>query len=139
VVAFSKEVTARYDRDLLIMEAGFNFSPNLPNGYPGQLSDNGPYAASMSSPEGQRAFIDELFGGLKRAGRVLGVLYWDPVMIETPGTGWALREADGKPGQNVVSNTTLFDFTGRALPVLDVWSEHAPAMPIAPTTSPAKN
>jgi arabinogalactan endo-1,4-beta-galactosidase len=60
-------------------------------------------------------------------------------MIETPGTGWALREADGKPGQNVVSNTTLFDFSGRALPVLDVWREHAPAMPITPTTPPTKN
>jgi arabinogalactan endo-1,4-beta-galactosidase len=52
---------------------------------------------------------------------VLGVLYWDPVMIATPGIGWAVRDADGVAGPNVVANTTLFDFDGRALPVLDGW------------------
>lgn len=128
VVDFSRTVTARYDRDLMVMEAGFNFAPTLPNGWPGQLSNNGPYPASMSSPAGQRDFIDELFNGLKRAGRVLGVLYWDPVMIDWPGVGWALHEGDNKPGGNVVANTTLFDFKGRALPVLDVWRDHAPAL-----------
>jgi len=128
VVAFSRAVTARYDKDLFIMEAGFNWTPNLPNGYPGQLSDNGPYPATMSSPEGQRAFMDELLGALRRTDRVLGLLYWDPVMIATPGIGWAVRDADRKPGPNVVSNATLFDFEGRALPVLDGWHVHtAPA------------
>ncbi|HEY1394450.1 MAG TPA: glycosyl hydrolase 53 family protein, partial [Methylibium sp.] len=133
VADFSRATTARYDRDLMIMEAGFNFAPTLPDGWPGQLSDNGPYPASMSSPQGQRDFIDELFNGLKRAGRVLGVLYWDPIMIDCPGIGWALREGDSKPGANVVANTTLFDFKGRALPVLDVWRDHAPAMKLLKT------
>jgi arabinogalactan endo-1,4-beta-galactosidase len=124
LTAFAQEITKRYDRDLFVMEAGFNWTPNLPNGYPGQLSDNGPYPASMSSPEGQAAFVDELLGALRRTDRVLGVLYWDPVMIEAPGIGWAVRDADGKAGPNVVSNTTLFDFQGRALPVLDTWRKH---------------
>ena len=130
VVDFSRVVTARYDRDLMIMEAGFNFAPALPGGWPGQLANNGPYPDSMSSPAGQRDFIDQLFNGLKAAGRVLGVLYWDPVMIDCPGVGWALREGDAKPGANVVANTTLFDFRGHALPVLDVWRDHAPALPL---------
>jgi arabinogalactan endo-1,4-beta-galactosidase len=124
LTAFAQEITKRYDRDLFVMEAGFNWTPNLPNGYPGQLSDNGLYPASMSTPEGQAAFVDELLGALRRTDRVLGVLYWDPVMIETPGIGWAVRDADGKAGPNVVSNTTLFDFQGRALPVLDTWRKH---------------
>jgi arabinogalactan endo-1,4-beta-galactosidase len=128
LTAFAKEITARYDRDLFVMETGFNFDPNLPNGYPGQLAHNGPYPAAMSSPQGQARFIDELLGALRRTDRVLGVLYWDPVMIETPGVGWAVRDADGKPGPNVVSNTTLFDFNGRALPVLDTWRKHTPPL-----------
>jgi len=131
VVAFSRAVTARYDKDLFIMEAGFNWTPNLPNGYPGQLSDNGPYPAAMSSPEGQRAFMDELLAALRRTPRVLGLLYWDPVMTATPGIGWAVRDADRKPGPNVVSNTTLFDFKGRALPVLDGWHVHTAPAPEA--------
>ena len=124
---FSRAVTALFDKDLLVMEVGFNWSPMLPNGWPGQLSDNGPYPAAMSSPQGQRDFMVELFGLLKKEPRVLGLLYWDPVMTATPGIGWALREGDAKPGPNVVSNTTLFDFKGRALPVLDAWAEQTQA------------
>jgi arabinogalactan endo-1,4-beta-galactosidase len=119
LAAFIRAVTARYDKDLFVMEAGFNWAPRRPDGHPGQLADNGPYPAAMSSPEGQRRFMDELLTTLRRTPRALGVLYWDPVMIETPGVGWALRDTDGKPGPNVVSNTTLFDFGGRALPALD--------------------
>ncbi len=129
MAAFSRAVTTLYDKDLLVMEVGFNWKPKLPNGWPGQLSDNGPYPASMSSPQGQHDFMAELFGLLKREPRVLGLLYWDPVMIATPGVGWALLEGKGggkaQAGPNVVSNTTLFDFKGRALPVLDAWREQS--------------
>ena len=118
---FIRAVTARYDKDLFVMEAGFNWTPHLPGGHRGQLSDNGPYPATMSSPEGQQRFMIELLQTLRRTPRALGLLYWDPVMIATPGVGWALRDADGTPGPNVVANTTLFDFQGRALPVLDSW------------------
>jgi arabinogalactan endo-1,4-beta-galactosidase len=45
-------------------------------------------------------------------------------MIATPGVGWALREGTAQAGPNVVSNTTLFDFTGQALPVLDIWKNY---------------
>ncbi|MDT0319021.1 hypothetical protein RNC47_11810 [Streptomyces sp. DSM 44918] len=43
---------------------------------------------------------------------MVGDISWDPVMIPAPGVGWEV----GQP--NVVSNTTLFDFQGRALPAL---------------------
>jgi arabinogalactan endo-1,4-beta-galactosidase len=124
MAAFSTAVTTRYDCDLLVMEAGFNFAPNRADGWPGQLENNGPYPASMSSPEGQRDFMAELLGTLKATPRVLGVLYWDPIMIANRNVGWALKEGSGEPGPNVVSNTTLFDFKGRALPVLDIWKRY---------------
>ena len=55
-----------------------------------------------------------LIHGMKTANndRVIGDLYWDPVLIEVSGVGLEL----GPP--NVVSNTTLFDFSGNALPAL---------------------
>lgn len=121
LAAFIGTVSARYDKDVMVMEAGFNWSPTLPNGYPGQLVDNGPYPAAMSSPAGQQRFIEELLSTLRRTPRALGVLYWDPIMIAAPGVGWALRDADNTPGPNVVANTTLFDFQGKALPALDSW------------------
>lgn len=122
---FARTVTSRYDKDLFVMEVGFNWSPTLPNGYAGQLADNGPYPAAMSSPAGQQKFMDEFLTTMRHTDRVLGILYWDPIMIDTPGVGWAVRDADGRPGPNVVSNTTLFDFKGRALPVLDSWRQSA--------------
>jgi arabinogalactan endo-1,4-beta-galactosidase len=124
MAAFSAAVTQRYDCDLLVMEAGFNFAPQRADGWPGQLEHNGPYPASMSSPEGQRDFMAELLGAMKATPRVLGVLYWDPIMVANPKVGWALKEGTGEPGANVVSNTTLFDFKGRALPVLDIWKRY---------------
>jgi arabinogalactan endo-1,4-beta-galactosidase len=121
---FCAAVTQRYGCELLVMEAGFNWAAKRENGWPGQLADNGPYPAAMSSPEGQREFMAELLGTLRQTPRVLGVLYWDPIMIATPGVGWALKEGTGEAGDNVVSNTTLFDFKGRALPVLDIWKRY---------------
>lgn len=130
MVDFAEKTAAQFDSDIMLMETGFNWTPNLPDGYPGQLSDNGPYPAAMSSPQGQRDFMNTLFSQLKcrRQARVIGVLYWDPVFIDAEGIGWAYREADDQPGKNVVSNTTLFDFKGKALPVLDIWRDHAAAL-----------
>jgi len=105
-------------KNIFIMETGYNWNPTLPSGYPGQLSDNGPYQTIYpSTPEGQKDFLLELFNGIKSAdnGNVIGDLYWDPVMIAVPGVGWQL----GAP--NVVSNTTLFDFDGNALVSLNAF------------------
>lgn len=123
LVQFLNHISEQYDKDIMIMETGFKWNHTLPNGDLGQLSHNGPYPDSASTPDGQRDFMNELFNGLKSVnnGRVIGDLYWDPVMISVPGVGWAYREADDQVDVNVVSNTTLFDFDGKALPVFDAY------------------
>lgn len=111
-------VSAKYDKDIILMESGYNWNPTKPDGWPGQLSNNGPYDGIYpSSPQGQKDFLLELHSEIKKVknGRIIGNLYWDPIMIAVPGVGWEL----GAP--NVVSNTTLFDFSGNALPVLDAF------------------
>ena len=115
---WANTISTKYNTDIIVMETGYNWNATLPSGAAGQLSNNGPYQTIYpSSPEGQRNFMYELFNGIKQAngGRVIGDIYWDPVMIAVPGVGW---EA-GAP--NVVSNTTLFDFTGHALPSLNAF------------------
>jgi arabinogalactan endo-1,4-beta-galactosidase len=112
---WAEYVSTKYQKDILVMETGYNWNPALPDGKAGQLSDNGPYNnIYSSSPEGQKDFLYECFNGIKsvKNGRVTGDLYWDPVMIEVPGVGWELG------ADNVVSNTTLFDFSGNSLPAL---------------------
>jgi len=115
---WANKIAAQFDKDIFIMETGYNWNPVLPNGYPGQLANNGPYKEIYpSSPQGQKDFLLELFSEIKKAndGKVVGCLYWDPVMIAVPEVGWELG------ANNVVSNTTLFDFNGNALKSLDAF------------------
>ena len=105
-----------YHKPVLIMETGYNWATNTCSGYPGQLAGNGP-EFFPSTPAGQKNFLLKCFNDLKLVnnGNCLGDLYWDPVFICVPGQGWE----NGQP--NVVGNTTLFDFTGNALPALDAF------------------
>lgn len=97
------------------METGYSWNKTLPDGSPGQLADNGPYADF--SPLGQKNFMLELIKEIKQAKdcRILGFLYWDPIFIEVEGMGWELG------AKNYVSNTTLFDFSGNRMEVLDAF------------------
>ena len=115
-MTFANQLLERYpSKDMIVMETGYAWNPTLPSGKSGQLKDNGPYP-SMTK-DGQKAFMQELVDALRTHPRILGFLYWDPVFIEVPGLGWELGAS------NVVSNTTLFDFQGKALPVLDVFKQ----------------
>jgi arabinogalactan endo-1,4-beta-galactosidase len=105
-----------FNKPVMIMETGYNWSTNLCNGYPGQLANDGP-EPFPSTQEGQKEFLLNCFNALKLVGygHCIGDLYWDPVFICVPGEGWELNQP------NVVDNTTLFDFTGHALPALDAF------------------
>jgi arabinogalactan endo-1,4-beta-galactosidase len=105
-----------YNKPVLIMETGYNWASNRCDGYTGQLANNGP-EPFPSTPLGQKEFMLNCFNAIKMVnqGHCIGDLYWDPIFICVPGEGWELGQ------QNVVDNTTLFDFTGHALPVLDAF------------------
>lgn len=61
-----------------------------------------------ASPEGQRAFLGDLLRVIRRNPRALGLFYWEPAWIASPG-GWA-----GSPWENCA----LFDENGEPLPGL---------------------
>ena len=113
-----------YDKDVLIMETGFNFNETTENNSRGQLSNMGAYEGVYDyTPEGQRDFMIELINGIKsvKDGRCIGDLYWDPIMVAGDGIGWSFRERDDVADQNVISNTTWFDFDHKALKVFDAY------------------
>jgi arabinogalactan endo-1,4-beta-galactosidase len=105
-----------YNKPVLIMETGYNWSSNRCDGFTGQLANNGP-EPFLSTPQGQKEFMQNCFNALKLVnnGACIGDLYWDPIFISVPGEGWEL----GQP--NVVDNSTLFDCGGNALPALDAF------------------
>lgn len=122
IVASFNALVDRFDKDIIVMETGFNYAKLLPDGQIGQLHHNGPYGADTSE-EMQREFMIELFNGLKsvRDGRCIGDLYWDPIMIEQEGVGWAYFEETDEVDLNAISNATLFDFDHELLPVMDAY------------------
>lgn len=111
---WAEKTAASFDKDILIVETGYAWNKTLPDGWPGQLKDNGPY--DDMTPNGQKNFIIDLKNQILSSSRILGFIYWDPVFIETPGLGWIVGE------KNVVSNTTLFDFNGHALEALEAFN-----------------
>ena len=138
-VSFCNTISAKYDKDILIMETGYNWTLNKKNGYAGQLTPteddvkNAPgYTEKYPfTTDGHKGFMADLINALKGVndGRCIGVLYWDPCMIHVEDSanadeslsGWAIRESDDKPDGNVVENTTLFDFDGKAIPTVGVF------------------
>lgn len=129
-VEFCNNISEKYDKDIMIMETGFNWNETRKDGYPGQLVDIDIYKdVYPPTREGQRDFVTDLFNKLRTVedGRCVGALYWDPCMIHVEDengnnlSGWAYSEETDKAEQNVVENTTLFDFDGKALPVLDAF------------------
>ncbi|MCI9078146.1 MAG: hypothetical protein HFH68_04340 [Lachnospiraceae bacterium] len=135
IVDFCNGLVDRYDKDIMLMETAICFNDLLANGKDtGQLYHNGPYpfmgkdangnqADGGSSPDNQREFMYEVLNGVKsvKDGRCIGDLYWDPVMVQQENVGWAMLEESDTADVNVISNTTLFDFGHKLLPVADAY------------------
>jgi arabinogalactan endo-1,4-beta-galactosidase len=118
IQTWAQAEAARFGKNILLMETGYNWNKTLPDGSAGQLANNGPYQnVYPSSREGQKDFLYELFNGIKGVpgGCLIGDIYWDPVMLPAPGVGWELGQPD------VVANSTLFDFSGNTLPAFSAF------------------
>lgn len=115
VIPWAQSISKTFGKPIILMECGYAWHPTLPDGKTGQIAHNRPY--DDMTKEGQKNFMLEVFGQIKANPdcNILGVLYWDPIFIEAGNAGWALG------GDNVVSNTTLFDFQGNALEVFDAF------------------
>ncbi len=137
LVEYCKNLSQRYEKEILIMESGYNFHPTRKDGWEGQLTENAPDYKDLFqyTPEGQKSFVAELLNGLKSIGATskyecIGSLYWDPMMIHVEDengnnkTGWAHKTSTNQPDVNVVENTTLFDFEGIALPAFEVYENN---------------
>jgi arabinogalactan endo-1,4-beta-galactosidase len=110
------DLARTYRKDLVVVETAYPWT--LANGdtlenfvtSADQLPD--PYPPT---PEGQAAFFEQLRGVLVRVpdGHGSGFFDWSPEWI--PGVGW--EPGAGNPNDNL----TMFDFGGRALPVIDAF------------------
>lgn len=113
---WAEYVTDKFDKDLIFMETAYAWQQKTHDGVTdGQISHNWPY--TDLSQAGQKNFMLELSNEIKKVGnqRVLGYVYWDPIFIPAGDAGWVVG------GPNIVSNSALFGFDGKALPVWDAF------------------
>ncbi len=123
------ELCSIYSKPVIIMEAGFNWAAKKKDGYDGQLFNIDAYKSVYpDSQSGQKGFMAELINYMKQAKDCIGVLYWDPLKIHVEDAagrnlvGWAVKNG-GAVQTNVVENTTLFDFDGKAVSAVRLYAD----------------
>ncbi|MCC8169111.1 MAG: arabinogalactan endo-1,4-beta-galactosidase, partial [Oscillospiraceae bacterium] len=110
-----------YNKDVMIMETGFNFNSTRKDGYTGQLSNIDAYSDIYpDSQEGHKGYMAEMINAMRNTDYCIGILYWDPLMIhvEERGqnkTGWAVSESGNYVQSNVDENTALFHYDANAI------------------------
>ena len=115
------DISARYNKDVVVVETAYPFTladadgtPNL-IGLPNQL-----VAGYPATPEGQTANFRDVMSIVRAVpnGHGLGVFYWEATWIPVTGNGW---DPTNPASGNNWENQALFDFTGHALPALEVY------------------
>ncbi|MFZ2988634.1 glycoside hydrolase family 53 protein, partial [Ideonella sp.] len=125
------DLAKRYGKPMAVVETAYGYT--LDDG------DNGPNvlnaervqkAGYPASPQGQAQLLRDVIAAVAEVpdGLGLGVFYWEPAWIPVSGAGW--RTGDG----NGWDNQAMFDFSGRALPSMQVWRQVRPAA--APISRP---
>ena len=144
MLTWAADMRANLGKPVLIMETGYSWTPYRPveknsGEYMGQLELNGGY--NEATEAGQESFIKELHEAIKTDDNIIGYLYWDPIFVDQKVNGywtevcWAEQYSGSGDtwwqGGNVISNTTLFNYTGYPLSAL--YREIASYNPNPPT------
>lgn len=127
-----KDITARYKKDVMIVETAYAFTDQAPKGedsiFNPELSDIAGYPPTV---DGQREFLTDLIKVIKDVqqdeNHGLGIVYWEPAWLPVKGSSWASK-AGMEYGNDVSNlgnhwaNQGLFDFDGNALDSLNVFT-----------------
>lgn len=128
--AYVDTLTKKYGKNVIIMETGYNYNSEISTGGGGQLKLIDAYKDIYpDTQEGHKGYMAEMINAMRNTDGCIGILYWDPLMIHTEtadglnNSGWAYREKDDKVEGNIVENTTLFDFDGKAIESVKLYND----------------
>ena len=131
MLEWAADMKTNIGKPVMLMEVGYSWHPYKCEGrnggqWAGQLELNGCY--DEASEAGQEAFIKALHEALDEDDNILGYMYWDPIFVDQQVNGYWIKPcwAEKYSGSgtewwesgNVISNTTLFDFSGNPLSAL---------------------
>jgi arabinogalactan endo-1,4-beta-galactosidase len=131
------DISARYNKDVMVVETAYPFTDKHYSGLPGvSLVINGemtlpdgsspPYPLSV---EGQCNFLRDLVKMVKSVKRCTGLYYWEPGWLPLDGSTWSTGSArkyigeEHKAGGNEWANNCLFDYKGNLLPAINELDE----------------
>lgn len=110
-----KDMIIRYDRPVIIAETAYPFTSANADHEPNVIDSPEPCAGYPATPEGQaRNFLD--VQETARQGGAIGVFYWEPTWIATPGNGWDPERLLETGSQ--WDNQAIFDRQGRLNPLI---------------------
>jgi arabinogalactan endo-1,4-beta-galactosidase len=112
------DVSARYGKDVVVVETAYPFTLNDNDGFPNLIGLPSQLVAGYpATPDGQAANLRDVLSIVRAVpnGRGLGVFYWDATWTAVPGNGW--DPTDPASGNNW-ENQALFDFDDRPLPAM---------------------
>ncbi|MEY9836738.1 arabinogalactan endo-beta-1,4-galactanase [Streptacidiphilus sp. EB103A] len=112
------DVSARYDKDVLVAETGYPFRLDSKDALANMIDSADQLVAGFpATPSGQEAWVRTLADTVAAVpgGRGLGYFYWEGTWTAVPGNGW--DETDPTSG-NAWENQAAFDYDNRALPML---------------------
>jgi len=128
-----EDVSARYNKDVMVVETAYAFTDKHYADRPGvSLVINGEMKLPDGSPppypftvEGQRNFLRDLVDMVKSVKRCTGLYYWEPAWLALEGSTWSTASArkyiseEHKKGGNEWANQCLFDYKGNLLPAIN--------------------
>lgn len=123
------DISARYDKDVMIVETAYAFTLADGDGLGSSFSPDdekiGGYPASV---QGQMDFMSDLESVILNVpnNRGLGFFYWEPEWIPVEGAYWGTEAGkeyidDNGLLSNPWDNLALFDFNGNALESIDIF------------------
>ena len=133
-------VAERYHKELIVAEVSMGFTmedyskyERLPANTRKGMATGEELVAKIEYPmteKGQADFMEDLLTRLESVPGACGFYYWEPAWIPVPGCGWATEASlkyinDKGPCGNEWANQALFDYSGNALPALNVIRKHA--------------
>lgn len=123
------DISARYNKDVMIVETAYAFTladgDGLGSSFSPQDEEIGGYPASV---QGQKDFMSDLELVILNVpgNRGLGFFYWEPEWIPVEGAYWGTEAGkeyieDNGILSNPWDNLALFDFNGNALESIDIF------------------
>ena len=126
------DISARYDKDVIVVETAFGYTnenfDNMKNCYDENMERIGGFRSTVQGQAtGLRAVMERLANVPN--GRGTGMFYWEPDWYAVPGAGWKTGEGDEW------DNLAMFDKNGKALESWDVYKDVSDknAKTVAPT------